>query len=78
MRIFTGNMKADGCMIPFSVRTDRPIPRSLLLTCAKELKKHHPTLPIHAGDVVLAHILGTSANVIATQSLDTQTVNIHN
>ena len=72
MRVFTGNMKALGCAIPFSVRSDRPIPRDLLLPCAAFLKKLYPPLPVCAGDVILEHVLGTDSAIIATQALDKQ------
>ena len=69
MRVLTGNMKAEGCPTPFSVKTDRPVPKDMLVDCAMELKRHHPKLPVKAGDVVLTDILGTGANVVATRTL---------
>ena len=38
LRVLTGNMKPHGCSWPFSVITDRPIPKDMLLACALELK----------------------------------------
>ena len=72
LRVLTGNMKARGCSRPFSVMTDRPIPKDILLACALELKKHRPALPIVMGDVVIEDILGTGSNIIATQDLKDQ------
>lgn len=70
MRVLTGLMKAEGCRRPFAVRSDRAIPKELLLQCAAELKRIHPKPPIAAGDVIIPHILGTSASIIATQNFD--------
>lgn len=71
MRVLTGNMKARGCARPFSVRTSGPIPKAMLLSCAAELKRHHPAPPIALRDVVLSDLCGTGADVIATQSVET-------
>lgn len=72
LRVLTGNMKAQGCARPFSVRTDRPVPKELLLACAQELKRHRPALPIAMGDIVIENLLGTGSRVIATQDLTAQ------
>ncbi len=67
LRRLTGTMRAAGCNRPFSVITDKPVPKELLLACAAELKRHAPEPPIQFGDVVLTNILGTGCQVIATQ-----------
>lgn len=69
LRVLTGNMKAQNCVRPFSVRTDKPVPKELLLVCAQELKRHRPALPITMGDIVISDLLGTGCNVVATQDL---------
>lgn len=70
MRILTGNMRAKGCIKPFSVKTDGLIPKSLLMDCAAELKKYHPELPIKRGDVIIENVLNTGVNIIATQDCE--------
>lgn len=70
VRMLTGNMRAKGCSTPFSVISDRPIPKSRLLDCAKELKQHNPSPPIAMGDVVIEDILETGCNIIATQEIN--------
>ena len=67
LRVLTGNMKAQGCRQPFSVMTDKPVPKHMLLACTAELKRHHPSLPISMGDVLIKDILDTGCNIIATQ-----------
>lgn len=70
LRTLTGNMRAKGCKAPFSVISDRPIPKNRLLDCAKELKQHNPSPPIAMGDVVIEDILETGCNIIATQEIN--------
>ena len=72
MRVLTGTMKAAGCTRPFAVRSSAPIPKAKLLECAAALRRSHPPLPIHAGDVVIEDILGTKVQIIAMQNLDAQ------
>ncbi len=67
LRVLTGNMRARGCRLPFSVITDKPVPRHMLLACAAELKRHRPAPPIAMGDMVIRDILQTGCNIIATQ-----------
>ena len=68
-RILTCLMRPAGSEIPLSVKTDQPVPKDLLMECAKAIYQTHPALPIHAGDVLIEDLLGTGANVIATRSL---------
>jgi len=70
MRVLTANMKAKGCARPFSVRSSAAVPRERLLDCAAALKRCHPSLPIHIGDVVLTDFLGLGVDIVATQNLD--------
>ena len=51
------------------VRTEQAIPKAKLFEAVEELKKVRLTSPVHCGDVVLADILGTGVNVIATRDL---------
>ena len=67
MRVLTGNMRAEGCQRPFSVRSSAPIPKELLLPCSRELKRVRPRPPIRVGDVVIRNILGTGADIVATR-----------
>ncbi len=67
MRVLTVLMRPEGGGIPVSVRTDRPVPKSLLLQCAAEIYRTHPALPIRRGDVLIRDLCGTGSNVIATR-----------
>jgi CxxC motif-containing protein len=66
MRTFTGLMRTSGSDAVFSVRTNRPIPKSILLQCADELRRCHPLGPVKSGDVIRENILGTGSDILAT------------
>lgn len=51
------------------VRTNGAIPKGLMFEAVEQLKKVHLTSPVKCGDVVLADILGTGVDVIATRDL---------
>jgi len=75
MRILTGTMKSCESNKPFSVITDKAIPKDKVMECAMELKKHKPLLPIHAGDIIINNILNTNSNIIATSNLENHKFN---
>jgi len=67
-RVLTATVAVDGGELPrLPVRTDRYIPRDALLGCARELSRVGVTAPVALGDLIVADILGTGANVIATR-----------
>lgn len=70
MRVLTVLMRPDGASRPVSVKTDKPIPKDMLIECAKAIYKIHPSLPIKAGDILAKDICGTGADVIATRGLE--------
>ena len=65
-RVLTANMRAKGCRRPFSVKSDIPIPKKMLIPCAIELKRHHPAPPIAMNDIIIENILNTGCNIIST------------
>jgi len=48
------------------VKSARPLPKKLLIDCARELSKIEVRAPIKIGDVILHNILGTGVDIIAT------------
>ena len=70
MRVLTVLMRPAGGGIPVSVRTDRPVPKSLLMECAAEIYRTHPALPIRRGDVLIRDLCGTGSSVIATRDAE--------
>lgn len=51
------------------VRTDRPIPKELLLPAMRHIQGLRVQAPIVMGDVILPHLLQTEANLVASRSL---------
>lgn len=70
VRVLTAVMKAQGLQKPFSVRTDKPVPKDMLLACARELQRYHPKPPIAMDDVIIENILGTGSDIVATSDLN--------
>ncbi len=63
----TVRSSADGIMIP--VRTNKPVPKSMLFKCMEEINKLHPSLPVKVGDVILHDLLSTGADVVCTAAV---------
>ncbi|RPJ00655.1 MAG: DUF1667 domain-containing protein [Candidatus Aminicenantes bacterium] len=52
-----------------SVRLTRPVPREMLFPILEEIAKLRPEAPVRRGQVLIADVLGTGADVIATRSV---------
>jgi CxxC motif-containing protein len=59
--------QAESPLIP--VKTSCAIPRSMAWPILNELTQVTVNAPITAGDVIVANILGTGADIVATRSL---------
>ena len=69
MRTITTTVRAtDGSVVP--VKTATTVPKELMFDCMKEINNAVLSLPAHIGDVVIANILGTGADVIVTANAD--------
>ena len=69
MRTITSTARTEnGEVIP--VKTNRTIPKELMFECMKELNKAVAKLPARVGDVVIANVLGTGADVVVTANMD--------
>jgi CxxC motif-containing protein len=53
-----------GTVIP--VKTDRPIPKELMMAAMREIDKQVVPLPAHIGDVVMENLAGTGVRVVVT------------
>lgn len=67
MRVITALMRLDGVDRPVSVKTDREVPKAMMMECVKTMYSVHPAGPVKCGDVLIADLCGTGANVIATR-----------
>ena len=53
-----------------AVRTDKPIPKELVFDCMKAINAVKAPKGTKIGTVLITDILGTGANVIASQNAD--------
>ncbi|MBO5931672.1 MAG: DUF1667 domain-containing protein [Clostridia bacterium] len=65
--ITTTARTADGGVIP--VKTSQPIPKELMFECMNVINGAVVTLPAQIGDVVIANLLGTGADVVVTANM---------
>ena len=70
VRTVTGTVSVTGGELPVvSVKTDRPVPKDLVMDVADELMKIKAASPVKIGDIVAANICGTDANIVATSNV---------
>lgn len=51
------------------VKTSKPIPKDKIMECMRALKPVEISAPVTVGDVIVPHICGTDADIVATRSL---------
>jgi CxxC motif-containing protein len=67
LRTITSTVRTAGSLsrvVP--VKTDKPVPKALIMDCMREINKARVSLPVRIGDIIIKDLLGTGANVIAT------------
>ncbi len=69
-RVLTSTMKITGAVHRrCPVKTDRAIPKGLMLKAMKELDDVELASPVARGDIVIENLLGTGANLIVTKDM---------
>ncbi len=69
-RTVTTSMPVDGGDWPLvSVRTNPPIPKDKMLEAMDEITGVRVQAPIKVGDVLIADILGTGCDIVATRNI---------
>ncbi len=68
-RMVTSLITVTGSREPLSVKTHAAIPKDLIFDCLREIRRCRVTLPVRIGDVILANVLGTGVNIVATRNL---------
>lgn len=69
-RIVTTTVRVKGGTLPaLSVKTQDGVPKNKVLECIQSLRKVEVEAPVHIGDVVLADIVGTGVDVVATKEV---------
>ena len=70
-RVITSTVKISGGLYPrCSVKTDRDIPKRMIMEAVSMLSDVVLEAPVHIGDVVVADVCGTGARFIATKNMD--------
>lgn len=73
VRILTSTVKIgkkNGIKNRLAVKSDKPIPKTLLLDCMKVIKNTEISKPVKMGDIIISDILGTGADIIATRTME--------
>ncbi len=52
------------------VKTSAPIPKDMIFDCMNEINKAKIKAPVKVGDIVIANVLGTDANIVVTKTMD--------
>ncbi len=69
-RTVTTSMPVDGGDWPLvSVRTNPPIPKAMMIEAMDEITGVRVKAPIKVGDVLIADVLGTGCDVVATRNV---------
>ena len=58
-----------GTLARLPVRTNREIPKQSIFTCMEVINGVRVEAPVEVGQVIIADILGTGADVVATRSM---------
>lgn len=68
MRILTATVFSEGLSLKLiPVRTNKPIPKRLVLRAMEEIKKMKVKAPVKAGDIIANDLLGLGVRVLATR-----------
>ena len=66
-RIVTSTVRVTGGDRPVvSVKTASDVPKEKIMDVIREISKVELTAPVHIGDVVVTHVAGTDADIVAT------------
>lgn len=69
LRMITAVAPVKNSSIPVSLKTRTPIPKAKITECMRAIDALQLEAPIHAGDVLIANVVGTDVDVIATKSV---------
>ncbi|AGF54587.1 MULTISPECIES: DUF1667 domain-containing protein [Clostridium] len=70
VRIVTSTVKVSGGEVPVvPVKTEKAIPKGLIMKCMEEINNITIKAPVMIGDIVVNNILETGVNVVATKNV---------
>ena len=68
-RSLTTSVKVNGGVHPVvPVKSNKPVPKDMLFDCMKEINSVCVEAPVKIGQVIIENILGTGANIVATNN----------
>lgn len=71
VRILTSTVKLTGGEQPLlPVRSEKPVPRELLVSCMDVLKKARVSVPVKRYDVIVENICGSGINIVASDTVE--------
>ncbi len=71
VRVLTSTVKVNGKNLKrCPVKTDQAIPKKEIANLMQEINKIELKAPVKAGDIILDHVLGTAANLVATRDIE--------
>jgi len=68
-RMITAVLPVSGSPVPLSVKTRSPVPKKRIFEIMRELSRLQITAPVQPGDVVLANVLNTGVDIVATRGV---------
>ena len=60
-----------GDMEMLSVKTEKPIPKTLIMDVVRAIHKLKMNAPVNVGDIVIKDVLGTGVDIVATRNVST-------
>lgn len=70
VRVVTSTVRAEGGAHPrIPVKTDKPVPKKLMFEVMKTLDEVLAQETVKAGDILVPHVCGTDANIVATKAV---------
>ena len=70
MRVLPTSVRVIGGELPLvSVKTDQPVPKRLIWQIMEYIRTLSVNAPVKVGQVLVEHVLGTKANLIATREV---------
>lgn len=68
-RMVTALARIYGSGEPVSVKTSQPVEKGKINDVLAEIRRAVTTRPVHIGDVIIANVCGTGADIIATEEI---------
>lgn len=68
-RMVTSLVKVEGAKTPLSVKTSKPIDKTKIFDCLKEIESCRVAAPVRIGDIIIKGVCGSEVDIVATREL---------